>query len=115
MIPLEINKKIAEARGVKTFYNSPDGHHITNIDPVTKEITFDYVNKKWAENIADAWELFEEMPAGTSVFKCFLGKIEWLVEKQSDEFHELIYSSEMTAPLAICMAWLKWKEHEQRK
>lgn len=118
MSPLEVNKKIAELQGRRIF-NTEDSmwmmerldesegvnglYSVTEEydDGATEEIkVFDLRN--WAENISDAWELFEEMPLGFSIMRD--KEYNWCL------FHNSIWSVAPTAPMAIALAWLKWKE-----
>jgi len=70
-----------------------------------------YQNKvyNWAENIADAIELFEEMPVKTIIGKMADGET-------FEEFYwcqniwKGIVSKQKTVILAICLAWINWKE-----
>lgn len=101
MLPLEINKKIAEIKNIKF-----DQFTEFDFDPDSNTIT---CRKNWAENIADAFELFKEMPYEYKIFKAdYSGFEEWIVENNN----ERVVGVEKTAPLAICLAWLKWKEIE---
>ena len=70
MTPLEINKKIAELKcsGFKyqsgnqiliNYKEEPARQLAKNLSPVNYIISSRWVN--WAEDISDAWELFEEM------------------------------------------------------
>lgn len=67
-------------------------------------------NKNWAKNIADAWELFEEMPGallsksdttedGRDIYHC-----------RNDSMEKCFMEWSFEAPMAICLAWINWKE-----
>ena len=108
MTSSEINKKIASMR-------KHDG--IDNDHPFSNEKNRLY---NWAENIADAWELFEEMSVD-SLQPPFLPSIKrqresnkWMVHVITDHAHQnencgFIFK---TAPMAICLAWLEWKRNK---
>lgn len=104
MTPYEINLKIAQLQGRTIKNRFGQGIWVT---PIKEE--YDTSIKNWAENISDAWELFEEMPPGSFIkkmdreppgFDClvYLGKSTMYVGGKGD-----------TAPRAISRAWLKWK------
>lgn len=68
----------------------------------------------WATSIPAAWRLVEEMrDAGQLVIiklwpdKSFIFSIEILWKNDSDGYVQTVSD---TAPLAICRAWLMWKE-----
>lgn len=102
MTPLEINKKIASMRS----HDGIDNDHPWN----------DKENRmwNWAENIADAWELFEEMPHRFGIIKNDRQSYSIWEEYQGNKTICLQYYGEWcsTAPMAICLAWLKWKTGE---
>lgn len=112
----EINKKISEIKGLKTFDGNVSGHHITEISHGV--ITIDYA-KNWATNISDAWELFDEMKDDEDIFRGMLSLEYWKCPYDGDTYtvyrkslggwgaaRDLKLSSDKTAPLAICMAYL---------
>lgn len=116
MTPLEINKRIAEKKGYifddKYRCFSKEKPHDKNAIYKDSGILYN-----WAENISDAWELFEEMP-DASIFK-----VDSKILKK--EYSNLIYSasckdiglksySAETAPLAICLTWISWKEGQNK-
>lgn len=111
MKPLEINQKIAELKGFKRFGEKlPDRDNL--IEPVYATDFNEIIdqNKNWAENIADAWELFEEIP-----YKISVGKYEkknYFIAKWEHAFtvEPNIITESKTAPIAICLAWINWKE-----
>ena len=109
MSELEINKKIAELKGLKIYEGCDVLLSSLNAIPLEAyrhSTGMDILN--WAENITDAWELFEEMPMSQ-------------VLKQKDEIyycnHDVrqsdLFGIGMTAPLAICNTWIKWKDSQQ--
>ena len=99
MSNLEINRKIC---GLLNLEQKTIG---VLSGPNTSAVLTELGWKNWAGNIADAWELFEEMPiqskivktAGENCWTCWVGE-------NGSGF------ASRTAPLAICMAWIKWKE-----
>ena len=107
MTPLEVNKKIAEIKGYKIRRVHEDGSVF--IGKEGKDGFF----AKWAEDISDAWELFEEMPncallsssgitqqeMGYAPFICSFGLTYDTPSKVDGD----------TAHMAICKAWLRWK------
>lgn len=96
MTPLEINKRIAEIK-----WDEKTHDRVNSI--LTLGIPLEI--KNWSESISDAWELFEEMPVGSAMQKF---ENSYLVQTAfsppiSNDCCE-------TAAIAICSAWLKWKE-----
>ncbi len=83
MTNLEINIAIAGVKGMATINGA--------------------CQFNWAENISDAWELFEEMPHMANIFKREDGMFE--VTCADEAYHGFAD----TAPLAIAKAYLKWK------
>lgn len=63
----------------------------------------------WAENISDAWELFEEMPFGTCITSHYDHEETYYTLILGDNINYVEIDSN-TAPEAICLAWIKWKE-----
>jgi len=62
----------------------------------------------WAENIFDAWGLFEELQSseqGVLIGKSSCG---WTIQDWSER--SILDTYPKTAPLAICLAWIKFKE-----
>lgn len=101
MTPLEINKKIQDLKKI------PYDTHSTNC----KEIPC----FNWAEYIEDAWILFEEISEKEMAFiqrdKNFRYGDSWIVKivldyenRVADEFFA------PTAPMAICLAYIAWRE-----
>lgn len=114
MTPLEINKKIAELKGFHSIRNGfSDSVFYCDKEKLGNE--FLNYNKNWAENISDAWELFEEIP-GAVISKDDDnedGCNSYYCRSATDNLS--IYGA--TATEAICLAWIKWKEgltYEQR-
>lgn len=100
---LEINKKIAEAKGIEIQTNNGANVYVKSPEPL--------INYNWAENIADAWELFEEMPgAELKHDDSTENSIDfyYCIEKKTNQH---IYGD--TAPMAICLAWLVCKESKK--
>lgn len=133
MTPLEINKRIAgiilspqhkwwtefTEESINSGFSKPIIKYKLNVAIDQKHIPIpnDTKSINWAENISDAWELFEEMEE-PSVFKIDSNALK-------KEFSNLIYSasckdlglkscSAETAPLAICKAWISWKEGQNK-
>lgn len=111
MTPLEINKKIAELKGFIAVKQA----HTSNgfwCSKTILEIDGSFIDAcyfNWAEKIASAWQLFEEMPRP----QLTKGGLELPYYFCLSEFTEESYQPEKetrTAPMAICFAWLKWKE-----
>lgn len=101
-----INQKIAELKGL-TFAALGGG----------PKSPWDDLTFNWAESIADAWALFEEMPF-PSIDKDLLPHdeqytCEFASKLGGDEYGavglEYENAKAATAPMAICLAWLKWK------
>ena len=116
LTPLEINKKIAEFRNELNVFH----HKHSPSVPCDGQLHEEYFSelmpnaKNWAENINDAWELFEE-------------NHEVSIKKMHDTNNTICYqcvfrdsnlnvigdSAANTAPMAICLAWIKWKENHK--
>lgn len=97
MTPLEINKKIAEIKG----------------------FTGTLIDTNWAENISDAWELFEEMATDISGdvnclnYSSFLK--DYNVGVASDDGFESFANQDHESPsMAICLAYIEWKKECQK-
>lgn len=113
MTSLEINKKIAELKGFKPgpsgnlrYTNSVSLHPASMPDNLLS--IFASEDKSWAENISDAWELFEEIP-GAVISKDDDnedGRNSYYCRSATNNLS--IYGA--TAQKAICLAWIKWKE-----
>lgn len=100
MTGLEINKKIAELKGLPYAL---DAHG-------TSMLLIDNAWVDWAGHIFYAWELFEEMPMPQITkydhplpFSCSSDFVSPVLQPFQSE----------TAPRAICLAWLAWKERQQ--
>ncbi len=66
----------------------------------------------WSTSIAAAWELIDQIPPEWFVSVDRDGK-RWLCMIGSNKSSEEYYSGEgTTAPVAICKAWLAWKESQ---
>lgn len=126
MTPLEINKKIAEWKGYEA--RRVDGNQLFIGKP-----GFDGSWVNWAESITDAWELFDEMDMQIVVKDRYNGtysKGKWLCTYETVFAEEILFNGPQgndsealafwqspkfvvaadTAPLAICKAYIKWKE-----
>lgn len=104
MTPLEINKKICELKGIPLESFQVNG----------QKIYVDY--KNWAESIQDAWGLFEEIVNEDSLIDSVRysdNLKKWLVGYIDSDGCFEIESQGETAPLAICLAWIKWKESQR--
>lgn len=107
MTPLEINKRIAELKGIEVEeddFNEKETSVFEEVDHDT------FVPHNWAEWIGDAWGLFEEMGRARMGIDSRVG-----IEKGEKFYHVDVVSIAQTfrattAPMAICMAWIKWKE-----
>lgn len=103
MTPLEINKNIAELKGIKNY----------EMDCKIQGMPVFSGFPNWAENISDAWGLFEEMPLP-------------MITKDSNYAYKFQSTSDwksaevpafdgLTAPMAICLAWIAWKQDGSHK
>ena len=104
MSPLEVNKKIAELKGFTAVKQARTSNGLWCSKTIL-EIDGSFIDAcyfNWAEKIANAWQLFEEMPIGFSIMRD--KEYNWCL------FHNSIWSVAPTAPMAIALAWLKWKE-----
>ena len=110
MIPIEINKKIAEIKGLKMEEAPNLSQSALVFIGADNHASESY--KDWAKDIEDAWELFEEMSSSVNLdYDLCLHKVydNWCVSRKY--LRDLIKLSESkTAPEAICLAWKKWKE-----
>lgn len=100
MSPLEINNRIAEIKGLTI--KGPG-----RILGSSASINTNEGHKDWAENIADAWELFEEMPSVAFVRKEYDGR--YSCYNGTSAFEKGNWCIADTAPTAIATAWLGWK------
>lgn len=105
--PLEINKRISELKGLISF-DSPTEH----------------LGRNWAESIADAWELFEEMDGDVRVDSIKNTHRQWInpedkplnyacqfmFAKYRPEGKDGHVSFANTPSEAICLTWIAWKE-----
>lgn len=109
MTPLEINKKIAELKGFHSIRNGfSDSVFYCDKEKLGNE--FLNYNKNWAENISDAWELFEEMPFGTCITSHYDHEENYYTLILGDNINYIEIDSN-TATEAICLAWIKWKKN----
>lgn len=129
MTPLEINLKIAKLKNIevlqtiesKIYYKGESGYAKRGITQYAAEPLKSY---NWAESIQDAWGLFEEMPKSSFVKhlgfddgeKC--GKFECLLyagpkDSKMRILEKWVEITADTAPLAICLAWIQWKESQR--
>lgn len=103
----EINKKIAEIKGMPIIQiNQEWFFDRAKIDNPYLDGYWGLTN--WAESIADAWELFEEMPRGTTIFKNLFGENKFCCWVGNSGPEGIVQKADI-APLAICKAWLKFK------
>lgn len=120
MTPLQINQKIAEMKQLKMIHapnysSSATATLIFDAPDIDKYDDWSY--KNWAENISDAWELFEEMPLA-EIFHTNLKDVKytvtiWVRNKHTDEFclgDRKVFGKGITAPLTICAAYITWRE-----
>ena len=115
----QIRRAIARAKGWKVVFRRdfdvalPPEHEIDTFEVIdgwkVKDLRW-AIGARWVEDIAAAWELIEEMPAGkTSLHKILFvddNRVEWECDFGSERWEETIAE---TAPRAICLAWMKWK------
>lgn len=111
---LEINKKIAEAKGIEIQTNNGANVYVKSPEPL--------INYNWAENIADAWELFEELVTSQQGWRsvnligndcAILPRYRVSLVDHDANINTGLYESAETAPLAVCKAWLAWKENKK--
>ena len=106
---LEINKLIAEAKGIKWQEKEVQGAEDAVFS--TKD-DYSFKIHNWASNIKDAWELFEEMPIGSSIYRTS-GENAWSCWLNRSG-SESVGMACKTAPLAICGTWLYWKSQQDK-
>ena len=107
MTPLEVNKKIAELKGLKVDHTYKGDECIKVLQDGR-----DSLFMRWTTTIYHAWELFEEMPFKMSVGK--YAKKNYFIAKWEDAFatEPTILVEAATVPMAICLAYIAWKEKE---
>lgn len=102
----ELRRRIAEVRGIDF-----DVYDFVVGDPslVYKDSNDDIPN--WPVNIADAWEMVEEMNKTCFTFLSFQPTPGWefKIKDTSSEGWGWYSGYSDTAPRAICLAWLEWK------
>jgi hypothetical protein len=109
MNDVEIRRKIAELKGWKRQGSMADGTQIgISPDGISLSIVPD-----WPVDIADAWGgLFEELPEPKELEKnntgWFVGCGYGIVPGEVFQFAEVAD----TAPRAICLAYIQWKESQ---
>jgi hypothetical protein len=108
----EIRRKIAELKG--WTIDGVIGNEAVGTSPSGMKFT---PVPDWPSNIQDAWELVEEMKqGGTGVFvdwctRDMLSPFGWFCGVPKKYSKEWITGRDAdTAPLAICLAYLAWKE-----
>ena len=107
----EFNKKIVKLKGLCWHDFEDQGYGIgyicnhCRIRVQLPENLNSYYLPDWQNNIADAWELFEELPPATTLQKLHNG---FIIDIPLEQFPETFY--EKTAPEAICKAFIAWKE-----
>lgn len=119
MTPLEVNKRIGKMR----YDHAKSVVYKIDFKGVKSELQKNYVicynddwlklpqlgeSKNWAEDISDAWELFEEMPI-PEILKIDSNYYEACFHNPKDETKIERFNA-YQAPMAICLAWLAWKE-----
>lgn len=103
----EIRRKIAELKGIEVVAQTtimPDGSSIPTGILFMKIRNNCGFLPEWPVSIKDAWELLEEMPTGYAVWRT---RKHWICRKIGGKWVEA-----ETAPRAICLAWLGWKEKQ---
>lgn len=102
----EIRLKIAKLKGwtVLPYPAQPKWQR-----PTASGVECLYELPNWPESIADAWELFEEFISENKHLSCGIA-IEPLVSHEWVASLGYWRSYGATAPLAICKAWIAWKE-----
>jgi beta-xylosidase len=72
----------------------------------------------WTENINDAWLLFEEMAksckAHISYYDEEEGNDKWHCTTVNKSTQDVVTVRAMSAPLAICGAYIKWKQERNK-
>jgi hypothetical protein len=120
---------IRETKGYEFQQNAPEGNFCLTVGndkgwwkiPGYKEWTcaqcYD-ISPDWSTVIAEAWELFEEMPEWVTVMKT-TGENKWYCgcHGSSDEQGNIYWYQAFadTAPRAICIAWLIWKDAQKEQ
>ena len=130
LTPLEINKKIAELKGYKIIFEHDNSLRISWLSmdqrlelKSPQSVEEEMINNgleimgpmiNWAENINDAWELFEENHE-VSIKKMHYtnNTICYQCAFRDSNLNVIGDSSANTAPMAICLAWIKWKENHK--
>lgn len=102
MTNLEINQAIAKAKGIKAF----DSCHVNSSAIISETASAEgtYPVHDWAERIWEAWKLFDEMPIGSGI-----QKFETCYIVTTSVAPPICNDAAPTAALAICLAWLAWK------
>ncbi len=115
----EIRRKIAELKGIEVVAQTttmPDGSSIpTGVLFMKIRNTCGFL-PDWPVSIEDAWGLVEEMrmsPASVNVQGDYgeKGFVCYVHPYPTDETITLFEHAD-TAPRAICLAWLGWKEKQ---
>jgi len=108
MTPDELREEIARRHGWERlpFPAYPHWQRPTKNGVETTLDIPDYPN-----DIAAAWSLLEEMAKSNAILKLtiYRGK-QFIVDIQDRHYVTLTWMEGETAPLAICRAWLMWKE-----
>jgi len=111
MIHTKLDEQIAKLKGID--------YHKTQYG-----LAADKLVPYWSLKILDAWELFEEMPGAylkhidrkdvkfKVYYHVFKNTGDLIQDAISDQYDE--GSIGTTAPEAICLAWIKWKENENK-
>jgi hypothetical protein len=76
---------------------------------IARVLGYYQIGHDWPNDIADAWELVEEMGHNCKVHVSYYQSLnKWYCATMREQ--EVITAKDTTAPLAICRAYLKWKE-----
>lgn len=103
MTPQQLENEIARLKG----WNGSDFDGPTKWEYVDGAYQPNRLN--WVQSIGDAWELVEEMGKGFHVDIVKFVDERWAVYLSDIYLIKVVISGGITAPLAICRAWLMWK------
>ncbi len=119
----ELDKQIAELKGIY-----PNTHQLSDIEGgrLPRDTCYkchkyiyphQYFSKEcetplaYSSNMRYAWTLFEEMQPGYYIVRDY--KNDWFICNEGDDDESgwpVDFVNAKTAPEAICLAWIKWKE-----
>lgn len=108
MTNLELNQAIGKIKGWHFIDANKDNCRFERYDIEDVEVAIT-AERNWATHIEDAWELFEELPIGSGIQRfeaCYL--------VSTSATPPICNDAATTAPQAICLAWLKWKEGQSK-